>query len=92
MNELNNLNISEFWRKFSDMKYSDESLMFPTLCIFIFNIMCLPHSSATVERVFSVINLNKTKIRNKLSTETDILHTKTLLKNLKFFSFIINQE
>ncbi|CAH1111420.1 unnamed protein product [Psylliodes chrysocephalus] len=94
INDLKNLNISEFWSKISEMKCGDESFMFPTLCEFIFNIMCLPHSSATVERTFSTINLNKTKIRNKLSTETlsGILHTKTLMKNENCFNFNIDED
>jgi len=59
-------------------------------------VLILPHSSATVERLFSVINLNKTKIRNKLSTDTvtGILHCKNLLKNQdkSCFNFDINSE
>jgi hypothetical protein len=85
-------NVSEFWIKVSQIKCADESAMFPTLSNFILDIMCLPHSIATVERIFSVIHLNKTKIRNKLSTETlsGILHTKTLLKNDNCFNFNID--
>lgn len=46
-------------------------------------ILTLPHSSAPVERIFSTINLNKTKTRNKLSTESliGILHSKNIIKN-----------
>ncbi|CAH1099099.1 unnamed protein product [Psylliodes chrysocephalus] len=47
INDLKNLNISEFWSKISEMKCGDESFMFLTLCEFIFNVMCLPHSSPT---------------------------------------------
>lgn len=32
--------------------------------------MCLPHSNADCERVFSTINLIKTKVRNELVTKT----------------------
>lgn len=41
----------------------------------------LPHSSATVERVFSQMNLNKTKVRNALREKTlnGILHSKEVL-------------
>lgn len=93
MNELNNVNVSEFWTNISEMKHADETFMFPTLSQFIFDIMCLPHSSATVERTFSTINLNKTKIRNKLSTETlsGILHTKNLMKNQNCFTINIDE-
>ena len=50
---------------------------------------------ATVERIFSQIHLNKTKIRNKLSTETlsGIMHTKKLLKSsTSCFNFEIKPE
>lgn len=45
------------------------------------NLLTLPHSSATVERVFSSVNRMKTKLRNKLSTETltGLLHTQRLM-------------
>lgn len=32
-------------------------------------VLCLPHSNANSERTFSVIGLNKTETRNKLSLE-----------------------
>lgn len=88
------LNIHEFWQKISQMKLGDNSAKFQKLCNFIFNLFCLPHSSATVERVFSQVNLNKTKIRNKLSSETltGILHTKELLKNKTCFNVPIENE
>lgn len=43
--------------------------------------MSLPHSSACVERVFSAINLNKKKLRNRLSTKAlyGLLHSKQLI-------------
>lgn len=46
-------------------------------------LLCLPHSSATVERVFSQTNLMKTKVRNSLNTETLIgmLHAKSTFVN-----------
>lgn len=52
------------------MKKGDDTVMFPTLSMFVQKLMCLPHSSATVERVFSAINLIKRKERNKLKSET----------------------
>lgn len=44
-------------------------------------LLILPHSSASMERIFSAINLNKTKTRNRLNSETlsGILHTKNLI-------------
>lgn len=56
--------------------------MFPLLAEFAQNLLTLPHSSANVERLFSAINLMKTNIRNRLSTETltGLLFTKSGLK------------
>jgi len=64
------------------------NLPFPKLYNFVKLLLSLPHSSACVGRIFSVINLNKTKTRNRLSTETlsGLLHTK------QFISKITNQN
>lgn len=92
--DLVGLDLNNFWNKISQIKSGDDTPMFPKLCEFIRNIFSLPHSSATVERVFSQINLNKTKIRNKLSAETlkGIMHTKQLLKNKTCYNFPIENE
>lgn len=52
----------------------------------------MPHSTATVERLFSSINIMKTKLRNKLSTTTikGTLHTKTEIKNC--FEFNVTND
>ena len=34
------------------------------------SLLCLPHANVDVERVFSSVNLIKTKIRNRLHTKT----------------------
>lgn len=75
-------NFTEFWKKISEMKRCDSSLAFPILTNFIRNIMILPHSSANVERIFSQVNLNKTKVRNRLENDSleGILYTKDYLK------------
>ncbi|KAI4469528.1 hat family dimerization domaincontaining protein-related [Holotrichia oblita] len=92
--DFKDLDISEFWTEASRIKCADEANMFPTLSSFVLSIMCLPHSSATVERIVSEINLNKTKTRNKLSAKTlsGILHTKSLLKNQNCFDFDITPD
>lgn len=92
--DLVEMNISNFWKKISEMKTSDDTPLFPKLCKFVYYIFTLPHSSATVERIFSQVNLNKTKIRNKLSTDTlqGILHTKQLLKNKSCYNFPVDNE
>ncbi|KAF0701667.1 zinc finger protein 862-like [Aphis craccivora] len=52
------------------MKDGNDKLIYPLLTTFVSVLLILPHSSACVERIFSTINLNKTKTRNRLSTES----------------------
>ncbi|KAH7965715.1 hypothetical protein HPB49_010032 [Dermacentor silvarum] len=55
--------------------------------------LCLPHSSAAAERELSAVNNLKTKLRNKLSTETmcGLLHTKRLMASSACHSFNIDR-
>jgi len=68
------VSVRRFWKKVAQSKD------FPILSDLVERISVLPHSSATVERIFSAINLNKTKVRNRLSVRTvsGLLHTKEL--------------
>lgn len=63
------------------MKSGDDTPMFPNLSHLVSGLLCLPHSSATAERVFSAVNNLKTKQRNRLSTKTLVgfLHSKRYL-------------
>ncbi|KAL0849463.1 hypothetical protein ABMA28_013746 [Loxostege sticticalis] len=86
-------NIEEFWKKImTAINSGDGNLLYPVLTSFISALLSLPHSSASVERIFSAINLMKTKQRNKLCTETiaGLLHTKTLLRNAPCFDLNVN--
>lgn len=85
MRQIKNIDksdILQFYNKVCNIKKGDESLMFPVLKKFLIYIFSLPHSSATVERIFSIINLNKNKLRNRLTTTTleGILHAKSFIK------------
>lgn len=105
--ELNFLNFNEifenkeidlynFWKTISEIKRGSSFSAFPVLSKFIQNIMTLPHSSANVERIFSQINLNKTKIRNSLENESieGILYCKDYLKlnNSNCYEIVIKPE
>lgn len=59
-----------FWHKLS--KYEDDRLFysFKNLSLFVLNVISFPHSNAECERIFSAVNLTKTKTRNKLVTLT----------------------
>ncbi|CAG5019967.1 unnamed protein product [Parnassius apollo] len=71
--------IIDFWKHVQELRNGDESQTFPTLCELVNKLLCLPHSSAAVERLFSAINIMKTKLRNRISTTTikGVLHTKS---------------
>ncbi|XP_030756273.1 uncharacterized protein LOC115888841 [Sitophilus oryzae] len=73
----------QFWINVSLLKNNNDEMMFPLLVKLVNHIRILPHSTATVERIFSAINLNKTKTRSSLNTDTlcGMLHTKSFFKN-----------
>ena len=72
--------VINFWKNVFESKIGD-TIAYPNLQNLVSHVLCLPHSSAAVERIFSQINLNKTKTRNKLSSETlsGILHSKKII-------------
>ncbi|KAJ8968820.1 hypothetical protein NQ314_002082 [Rhamnusium bicolor] len=65
-----NDDVNVFWRSISKIKLGSGQAKFGNLTSLIFNLLCLPHSSTNVERVFSQINLNKTQIKNRLKSDT----------------------
>ncbi|XP_072381987.1 uncharacterized protein [Diabrotica undecimpunctata] len=62
--------VEQFWKGVTKFKNGDGTPTFSHLTSFIFNLLSLPQSSANVERIFSTVNILKTKRRNRLSTET----------------------
>lgn len=84
--------VQDFWMNVRKRKYADNSPVFPLLSKFVWSLLSLPHSSAAVERVFSSVNLMKTKTRNRLGTKTicGLLHTRRLLSGSQCYSFPIN--
>ena len=83
-----------FWKAVKEMKKGDDSPLFPLLGKFMTSLLCLPHSSACVERVFSQINLMKTKQRNSLNTSSLIgmLHAKRIFDDSSSSSFKITEK
>ena len=66
--------------------------VFPFLAEFmirVIRLLCLPHSSAATERVFSAANRIKTKTRNRPSTRTiaGLLHPRCLLTDSKYYEY-----
>lgn len=86
--------VQRFWKRVRDARQGDGSPMFPLLSDFVYKLLCLPHSSATVERVFSQINLMKTKTGNSLVTQTLAakLHAKRVLGGASCYDFAVNER
>jgi hypothetical protein len=86
----------EFWKNVSNIKKGDGTPLFSQLSQFVSILLTLPHSSACVERIFSVINLNKTKLRNRLGVTTlsGLLHSKRLISEdgSQCYNFTISPE
>ena len=59
-----------FWARLGKVTDGTGASQFLTLCTFMGALLCLPHANVDVERVFSSVNLIKTKTRNRLHTET----------------------
>ncbi|KAL4721012.1 hypothetical protein ACJJTC_016783 [Scirpophaga incertulas] len=60
----------EFWAEVIDYKDAAGNNPFSELAAFATKLLSLPHSNADIERVFSQVNLVKSKLRNSLHTTT----------------------
>jgi len=66
-NDLRQLNVENFWIKLKMFKKDDE-FPFEIISKFILTVLSLPQSNVACERIFSKVNLIKTKSRNRLQT------------------------
>lgn len=75
--------IDIFWANLLNFEGGDQGMTFKNVSKFVLNVISLPHSNADSERIFSHINLIKTKSRNKMITSTvnSVLLTKQRIKN-----------
>lgn len=92
--EVVNSNVKEYWSKIFSLKKGDDTIMFPLMTLLIKNIMTLPHSTACVERIFSMINQIKTKERNRLNTSNliGLLHSKRAMKDTNCYSMKYDKD
>lgn len=88
-----NVGLENFWSMALRTEYGDGSPAFPILSRFVHSLLCLPHSSAALERVFSSVSVLKTKQRNKLNagTLTGILHTRRMTAQSSCFSCLVSR-
>lgn len=91
---MQNLNISEFWWNISKIKNELDELMFSNIFRIVEGILSLPHSSACVERIFSIQNLIKTKLRNRLALPTcsALIQTRDLMKSTDMCCYNYNAK
>lgn len=75
--------IESYWINIFTQKNGENDAMFPLLTKFVKAMLSLPHSTAEVERIFSKLNLIKTKLRNRLNVSTceAVILSKDLLKH-----------
>ena len=57
----------DFWFEVYRIKNATGERKFKNICKFVFALLSLPISNACVERVFSIVNIVKDKLRNQLS-------------------------
>ena len=77
--EMSTMKTDTFWCKI----YKNEKIKCKNLANFVLGVLSLPHSNADCERIFSEVNIMKTKKRNQLITETinGALMTRQYLRN-----------
>lgn len=91
LNVVPDISAYNFWQKVGDFKKGDDTPLFPRVGNLMKKLLCLPHSSASVERLFSQVNLMKTKVRNSLNTETlnGMLHARKTFETSSAYNFEI---
>lgn len=62
--------VDTFWYKIKTFDIGDGVLEYEQLGNFALNALVIPHSNASCERIFSKVNLGKTKSRNKLLVDS----------------------
>ena len=68
-NDIHYHRMDVIWAYLSSLKNPDGSLKFPKLSQIALLILVIPHSNAEEEKVFSMINKNKTKFRPNLKLD-----------------------
>uniref|UniRef100_A0A1A7ZH35 HAT C-terminal dimerisation domain-containing protein n=1 Tax=Nothobranchius furzeri TaxID=105023 RepID=A0A1A7ZH35_NOTFU len=62
------MDVDAFWYNLSTMQDMSGKRLIADLATFALDVLIFPHSNASCERVFSKVNLIKTKPRNRLIT------------------------
>jgi hypothetical protein len=70
LEHLSRMEPPAFWLQLKQLTDGNDKPKFDILCELMCTLVALPHSSACVERIFSQVNIVKTKQCNKLLCET----------------------
>lgn len=83
----------QFWFMVQGEKDAAGNSRFQHICDFALALFTMPFSNAAVERVFSVMSLVKTKLRNRLLCQTveGVLFVRYALKDMSLSSFMPSQ-
>lgn len=76
------LDLNNFWATVAKTKNELGELMFPNLMVVVKHVLCIPHSSAAAERIFSQLNVIKNKLRNRFQIDT-CAHILALKENIR---------
>lgn len=78
-------NIIDFWFRVYGLQNSYNEPKYPNISKFALTLLTIPLSNASIERIFSQMNIVKNKIRNKLlvSTTESILLVRNCLQNVR---------
>jgi hypothetical protein len=90
-----NIPVSDRWGQiFSEM--SEKRLDFQDFCIIVEFILCLPGSTAPVERIFSVMNTVWSKEKSRLSVETTratlVVRQNWVMEGEKFYDMVLKDR
>lgn len=67
--DVEGVDIVTFWAAVGSVKNGAGTLVFKELASFVLSCLTLPLSNAVVERLFSVLAVVKTKLRNRMGLE-----------------------
>ena len=62
--------VDTYWHAIGQLKDTDAKVRYPLLTRLAKSVLIIPHGNADVERMFSHLGLNKTKLRNSLGADT----------------------
>lgn len=81
--EWKEININKFWVEVFNRSYASQTNPFLELSEFVLSLLILPVSNAEVERLFSQMNLIKTKMRNRMQIKmlNAILQIRAAMEN-----------